>query len=60
MVNMKKHLMTKNDFTNWLTTMYLFYFINRMAGDKSETMLEIQDYLNRNSLFKGQNVLQFQ
>lgn len=30
MVHMKKHLKSKQDFTNWLMTMYLFYLINRM------------------------------
>ncbi|ACF12595.1 radical SAM domain protein [Chloroherpeton thalassium ATCC 35110] len=30
-LNMKKHLTTEADFTNWLTTMYLFYFINRLV-----------------------------
>ena len=31
MINLKKHLSTKQDFTNWLTTMYLFYLINRIV-----------------------------
>ena len=31
MLNLKKHLGTKQDFTNWLTTMYLFYLINRIV-----------------------------
>ena len=31
MVNMKKHLGSKQEFTNWLTTMYLFYLINRLV-----------------------------
>ena len=30
MINLKKHLHTKQDFTNWLTTMYLFYLISRI------------------------------
>ena len=30
MLNMKKHLRSRQEFTNWLTTMYLFYFINRI------------------------------
>jgi len=31
MLNMRKHLRTQEDFTHWLTTMYLFYFINRLV-----------------------------
>ena len=31
MLNMRKHLRTQDDFTHWLTTMYLFYFINRLV-----------------------------
>ena len=31
MLNMKKHLGSKQEFTNWLTTMYLFYVINRIV-----------------------------
>ncbi|HFA50271.1 MAG TPA: radical SAM protein [Bacteroidetes bacterium] len=30
MINLKKHLKSKQDFTNWLTTMYLFYLITRI------------------------------
>ncbi len=30
MINLKKHLATKREFTNWLTTMYLFYLITRI------------------------------
>ncbi|MCP4458629.1 MAG: 4Fe-4S cluster-binding domain-containing protein [Cytophagales bacterium] len=32
MVNLKKHLGSKEDFANWLTTMYLFYFINGLLN----------------------------
>ena len=28
---MKKHLSSKREFTNWLSTMYLFYLINRLV-----------------------------
>ena len=28
---MKKHLGSKQEFTNWLTSMYLFYLINRLV-----------------------------
>jgi hypothetical protein len=31
MLSMKRHLDTKEDFTNWLTTMYMFYLINRVV-----------------------------
>jgi hypothetical protein len=31
MINMKKHLSTKSDFSNWLTTMYIFYLVNRLV-----------------------------
>ena len=31
MLNVKKHLGSKQEFTNWLTTMYLFYVINRIV-----------------------------
>ena len=30
MLNLKRHLGTKQEFTNWLTTMYLFYVANRI------------------------------
>lgn len=31
MVNLKKHLGSPADFTNWLTTMYVFYLVNRLV-----------------------------
>lgn len=31
MLHMRKHMRSKQEFTNWLTTMYLFYFLNRMV-----------------------------
>jgi organic radical activating enzyme len=45
MVNLRKHLGSKQDFTNWLTTMYLFYLINRLVDFKEGVQLlpEIQD-----------------
>ena len=44
MLNLKKHLGSKQDFTEWLTTMYLFYFINRLVDvDEGARLLpEIQ------------------
>jgi len=49
MVNMKKHLGSQLDFTNWLTTMYLFYYVNRMVGKKRPVIVEIQNYLRQRS-----------
>jgi hypothetical protein len=34
MLNMKKHLDSKQEFTNWLTSMYIFYLINRLVDYK--------------------------
>jgi hypothetical protein len=31
MLNMKRHMNSKQEFTNWLTTMYLFYLISRVV-----------------------------
>ena len=31
MINMKKHLASVQDFTNWLSTMYVFYLVNRLV-----------------------------
>jgi len=31
MINMKRHLRSRQDFTNWLTTMYVFYLVNRLV-----------------------------
>ena len=40
MINLKKHLHSKQAFTNWLTTMYLFYFINRIVDfEKGKKLL---------------------
>jgi len=36
MVNMKMHLSSKQEFTNWLTTMYMFYYINGLFGINSD------------------------
>ena len=43
MINMKKHLGSKQEFTNWLTSMYLFYFINRLVdnGEGVKNLSEI-------------------
>ncbi len=40
MLNMKRHLGSKQEFTNWLTSMYLFYLINRIVDfDSGITLL---------------------
>jgi hypothetical protein len=31
MLNMRSHLGSQRDFTSWLTTTYLFYFINGLV-----------------------------
>jgi len=36
LVNMKKHLGSKQEFTQWLTSMYMFYHINRLFEDQNE------------------------
>jgi len=36
MINMKMHLNTKNEFINWLTTMYMFYYINGLIEKNQE------------------------
>lgn len=35
MLNMKRHLGSKQEFTNWLTTVYLFYLINHIVEFES-------------------------
>jgi len=32
MINMKMHLSSKQEFIHWLTTMYMFYYINGLVG----------------------------
>ncbi|MEE9372628.1 MAG: radical SAM protein [Saprospiraceae bacterium] len=45
MVHLKKHLGSKVEFTNWLSTMYLFYFINRLVDMDTgmELILKVQN-----------------
>ena len=47
MINLKKHLNSKQKFANWLTTMYLFYLINRVVNfDEGMKLLpKIHQYL---------------
>lgn len=35
MINLGKHLDSREEFTNWLTTMYVFYVINRLVDYES-------------------------
>jgi MoaA/NifB/PqqE/SkfB family radical SAM enzyme len=39
MLSMRRHLETKQDFTNWLTTMYIFYLINQIVDFEEGTKL---------------------
>jgi 4Fe-4S single cluster domain len=43
-LNMRKHLSSKEEFTNWLTTAYLFYLINHLVDYKKgiQQLKEIQ------------------
>ena len=45
MLSMKRHLGSKQEFTNWLTTMYLFYWINRIV--EFETGAELLSEIHR-------------
>ena len=51
MLNMRKHLGSKGEFTNRLTSMYLFYFINRLVDiDEGRSRLpEIHARVGRDS-----------
>ncbi|HXV99805.1 MAG TPA: radical SAM protein [Anaerolineae bacterium] len=52
MLNMKTHLVSKQDFTNWLTTMYLFYLINRIVDFEAGVKL-LPELHRRVSLWAG-------
>jgi hypothetical protein len=39
MLNLKRHLGSEQEFTRWLTTMYLFYWINRIVDFESGARL---------------------
>jgi len=43
MANMRKHMTSKKAFTNWLTTTYMFYLVNRLVSPPSleERLAEI-------------------
>ena len=52
MINMKKHLGTKQEFANWLTSMYMFYLINRISDFKEEIKMlpKVHDLLRSSQL----------
>ncbi len=54
MINLRKHLGSQQDFANWLTTTYLFYFINRLVDFEEGVKLlpEIQVFLKRQKSFE--------
>ena len=39
MLNLRKHLGSETDFAAWLTTTYLFYFINRLVDQGGGALL---------------------
>ena len=41
MINMKAHLGSKHEFTQWLTTMYMFYYINGLVGQDRNILSKI-------------------
>jgi hypothetical protein len=47
MISMRKHLKSQSDFANWLTTTYLFYFINRLVDIRlgEKLLSRIHQYL---------------
>ncbi len=47
MINMKKHLASKREFAGWLTTMYVFYLVNRLVdyGRGIGKLAQIQERL---------------
>ncbi len=53
MLNLKKHLGSKQEFTNWLTTMYMFYLINRLVDFEkgSKNIAEIHKRLSMKNYF---------
>ncbi len=58
MINLKKHLATKQEFTNWLTTMYLFYLITRIMDFEEGVKLlpEIHQRLQNEAIFSEMEV----
>ena len=54
-LNMKKHLGSIEEFTNWLTSMYLFYLINRLV-DYEEGLAWLPEIHRRVGVGTGQPV----
>jgi MoaA/NifB/PqqE/SkfB family radical SAM enzyme len=50
MINLRKHLGSREEFTNWLSTMYLFYLINRLV-DYEEGVKLLPEIQQRVALF---------
>jgi len=46
MINMKMHLTSKQEFTQWLTTMFMFYYINRLVEQDDVIISKIHARLN--------------
>ena len=53
-LNLEKHLGSKQEFTNWLTTMYLFYLSNRIVDFESGVKL-MPEIHNRLSYLREQD-----
>ncbi len=53
MINLKKHLGSKDEFTNWLTSMYMFYYINRLIElpQNDTTLIQIHARLGKASSY---------
>jgi hypothetical protein len=56
MLNMKRHLGSKQEFTNWLTSMYLFYVINRIV-DFDKGIREVPEIHQRLAYLREQDLL---
>ena len=56
-LNLEKHLGSKQEFTNWLTTMYLFYLSNRII-DFDEGVKLVPEIHSRLSYLRDQNRLE--
>ncbi len=46
LINMKKHMGTKQEFINWLTSMYMFYYINRIITEEEVVLTQVHSLLN--------------
>lgn len=50
MINLRKHLGSKEEFSRWLFTMYLFYMINRLVSEKDADKI-LPEIHRRESMF---------